>query len=122
MKLRMADGTIKVLEDVRYLPTMRRNLISLGTLVRKGFTIKMDASGMKVTKGSMVYMRAAMNGSQLYILEGKVICGEAEVSCEVKLTSPSDIWHLRLAHMSQKGLEVLSKANLLLGDKVDRSQ
>ena len=29
VQLRMADGTLRLLDEVRYIPTMRRNLISL---------------------------------------------------------------------------------------------
>ena len=55
MKFQMADGIVKLLKDVRYLPSMRKNLISIGTLVRKGFTIKIDGSGMKIMKGSNTF-------------------------------------------------------------------
>ena len=51
IQLRMADGTLRQLDDVRYIPTMRRNLISLGTLVKKGYSVRMDGSGLRVLKG-----------------------------------------------------------------------
>ncbi|KAL1565167.1 E3 ubiquitin-protein ligase upl4 [Salvia divinorum] len=36
VRLRMHDGSMKILSDVRYIPDIKRNLISLGLLERKG--------------------------------------------------------------------------------------
>ena len=68
----------------------------------------------------MVYMKGRMNESQLYLMERKPICGEVDVAAANNHTSNANLWHLRLGHMSQKGLEVLSKFKVLLGDKVEQ--
>ena len=40
VKLRLDDGSEKVLSDVRFIPTVKRNLVSLGMLERKGCTFE----------------------------------------------------------------------------------
>lgn len=40
IKLQLADGSIKRLTDVRLIPQLKRNLISIGTLESKGYNFK----------------------------------------------------------------------------------
>ncbi|GJT93084.1 retrovirus-related pol polyprotein from transposon TNT 1-94 [Tanacetum coccineum] len=41
VRVQMKDGSSFVLENVRYIPELKRNLISLGTLDREGYTVKL---------------------------------------------------------------------------------
>ena len=50
----------------------------------------------------------------LYVLDGRTAVGVAVVAVEERM-STSMLWHHRLGHISHKGLEVLSKQELLLG-------
>ncbi|GKC16877.1 zinc finger, CCHC-type containing protein [Tanacetum coccineum] len=40
VKIQLHDGSSFILEDVRYVPRLRRSLISLGTLEKDGYTVK----------------------------------------------------------------------------------
>ena len=40
IKIKMSDGVVRTLEEVRHIPDMRKNLISLGTLDSKGYSYK----------------------------------------------------------------------------------
>lgn len=51
------DGVKRNLEDVRYVPTYERKIISLGRLEAKGCSIKASGGTLKVIRGSMVLMR-----------------------------------------------------------------
>ena len=73
------DGTVVVLKDVRYMPTMSRNLISYGMLERSGcqyegkdYMIKFYKDGKEVISGKF--------NEGLYYLQGIVSKGEANVS------------------------------------------
>ena len=88
--------------------------------MKKGYCIKMDSIGLKVMKGSMVCMKAHMNSSQLYILKGKTITCEANVVSQGQsTTSSARLWHWRLGHISMKGLEMLEKQDMLMGDHME---
>ncbi|GKC70074.1 hypothetical protein Tco_1115957, partial [Tanacetum coccineum] len=52
VKIQLHDGSSFILEDVRYVPGLRRSLISLGTLEKQGYTVKMQMGRIKVIKGS----------------------------------------------------------------------
>ena len=41
IKIKMHDGVVRELNEVRHVPTLTKNLISLGTLEAKGFKVTM---------------------------------------------------------------------------------
>uniref|UniRef100_A0A2N9G8B6 CCHC-type domain-containing protein n=1 Tax=Fagus sylvatica TaxID=28930 RepID=A0A2N9G8B6_FAGSY len=59
IKIKMFDGVVRTLEEVRHIPDMKKNLISLGTLDSKGYSYKFENGIMKVSKGAMVVMTVA---------------------------------------------------------------
>ena len=75
VKIKMHDGTIRTLSDVRYVPDLRKNLISLSSLDFKGCIINIESSDIKVSLGVLILLKGKSTGS-LYILEGSTITGE----------------------------------------------
>ncbi|GJY98970.1 hypothetical protein Tco_0516400 [Tanacetum coccineum] len=67
-------------QNVRYIHELKRNLISLGTLEKEGFTVKLQSGKVKVS---------------LMLVEEKDILAQ--------------VWHKRLGHISEAGLQVLEK-------------
>ena len=77
--IQMYDGIERTLKDVRYIPELVRNLISLGTLDDLGYTNKMEAGTLKISKGSMVVIRGEkING--IYHLIGETVNGGVSVA------------------------------------------
>lgn len=61
---------------------------------------------MRVTKGSMVIMKGRkVNG--LYVIEGKMIVGEASVTDSGE--NKTRLWYLRLGYMSERRLKELQR-------------
>jgi len=57
----------------------------------------------------------------LYILQGSTVSGVAAVSIsEDPDVDTTCLWHMRLGHMSERGLHVLSKKDLLCGQKIGK--
>ena len=50
VRIKMFDGVVRALCDVRHIPDLRKNLISLGTLDCNGFSYKSTSGVMKVSK------------------------------------------------------------------------
>ncbi|GJS68192.1 zinc finger, CCHC-type containing protein [Tanacetum coccineum] len=48
VKIQLHDGSSFILEDVSYVPGLRRSLISLGTLEKEGYNVKMQMGRIKV--------------------------------------------------------------------------
>ncbi|GJV93371.1 retrotransposon protein, putative, ty1-copia subclass [Tanacetum coccineum] len=83
------DVFVGLVTDVRHVPGLKRNLISLSTLDLKGY------------KYSAVY------GSNSNVTSNSS-------------SDTTNLWHMRLGHMSELGLTVLSKRGLLDGQCVGK--
>ena len=98
---------------MRYVLGVKRNLISLGTLDAQGFRLVAEGGVMKVTKGAYVSLKGRLVGS-LYVLDGKVIVGSAAAVASTDNTrDDTQLWHMRMGHMSEKGLRILSSKGKL---------
>nr|GEV13607.1 zinc finger, CCHC-type [Tanacetum cinerariifolium] len=73
VKIHLHDGSSFILEDVRYVLVLRISLISLGTLEKEGYTVKMQMDKIKVIKGWRVMMTGIKENNCVYTLEAKVI-------------------------------------------------
>ena len=102
VKIKMFDGAVRTLTDVRHVPTWRKSLISLDTLDENGYSYSGSNGLIKVKKSTLVMIKGEKIGL-LYKLIRKTITGD------VAVTSSSDndatlLWHARLGHMSKWGL------------------
>ncbi|WVY90035.1 hypothetical protein V8G54_035549 [Vigna mungo] len=117
VRLKMFDNREMVLQAVRYVPELKRNLISISAFDLGGYTTKVEDGVMRVcSEDSVVAKGRRRNG--LYILEGSTVIGHVSVASGTENTAR--LWHLRMGHISEKGLEELEKQDLLLGDKLQK--
>lgn len=116
MKIKMFDGVVRTLGDFRYVPGLRNNLISLGTLDSNGCEYKTGGGVMRVTKGALVIMKASKVGGNIYRLIGSTVVGGAAATT-AEDTDDTLLWHMRLGHMGERGMLELHKRNLLRGVK-----
>ena len=75
IKIKMFDGVVRTLCDVRHVPDLRKNLISLGTLDYNKFSYKSTSGIMKVNKGVMTVMKGQKLARNIYKLLGTTIVG-----------------------------------------------
>jgi hypothetical protein len=57
IRIKMFDGVVRTLCDVKHVPEVEKNLISLATLDSNGYGYKSEGGVMNVTKGAMVVMK-----------------------------------------------------------------
>jgi hypothetical protein len=111
IRIKMFDGSIKILTDVRHVPELRKNLISLGVLYDGGYKSIVQGGVMKFYKGILLVMKEKKVGN-MFLLEGRTELDHATTVSEYD----GDIfrlWHQRLGHMSERGLKVLFDRKLL---------
>ncbi|GJV45101.1 retrotransposon protein, putative, ty1-copia subclass [Tanacetum coccineum] len=68
----------------RYIPELKRNLISLGTLKKEGYTIKLVSRKIKVINGSRVVLSGTRRDNCVYSLDGHALAGKLNASVEEK--------------------------------------
>ncbi|KAG8489027.1 hypothetical protein CXB51_017119 [Gossypium anomalum] len=71
IKVKMFDGVVRTLSDVRHVPELKRNFISLSTLDSKGYRYTAKSGVLKISKGSLVVMKGI---EQRGLLDGQGIC------------------------------------------------
>ena len=117
ISLKNHDGLTRVLTDVRYIPKLEKNLISLGTLESKGFTIIMQNGILKVVSGVLVVMKG-IRRNNLYLYQGSTVAGITTAVPEAdKVAEMSRLCHMRLGHAGEKSLQTLAMQGLLKGAK-----
>lgn len=97
----MFDNCDPVLNNVRYVPELRRNLISLGMLDKLGCSVKIENGYIKVIKGAMAIMKGELSNG-LYYLVGETIIGTVDVTTNSRGNMAS-LWHKRFGHVSERG-------------------
>ncbi|KAE8688972.1 hypothetical protein F3Y22_tig00110945pilonHSYRG00013 [Hibiscus syriacus] len=80
VKVNMHDGIVRTLSDVRHVPDLKCNLILLSTLDTKGYKYSGEGGVLKVSKGSLVVMKAKKKNERLYVLKGFTITGDIVVA------------------------------------------
>lgn len=85
-------------------------MFSLSCLDQLGFTFKAQKGKLTVFKGSLAVMKGVRSNG-LYKLAGVSFIASACAIGKEQITSM--LWHLRLAHISDKGMEELHKQGLL---------
>lgn len=75
VQIRMQNGIIRTLLDVRHMPDVNKNLISLGNLDFKGGTIVIKSINIKVSRGALVLMRGGKLSSviALFLVVSKIM-------------------------------------------------
>ena len=88
VRIRMSDGVIRELVGVRFVPQLRKNIISLGALEAAGYRVTLADARLKVTFGSMIVMKGVRRRN-LYYLHGSTVIDR-------EMTTSSDsarLWH-----------------------------
>ena len=101
VRILLPDGSVWLLEKVRHIPDLRRNLISVGQLDDESHAILFVGGTWKVTKGARVLACGKKTGTLYMTSSPRDTIAVADASTNTSL------WHHRLGHMSEKGMEML---------------
>ena len=116
VRVRMFDGIVRTLTNVKHISELEKNLVSLGYLERSGYSFSSRArSGvLNISNGAMVVMRGRRLDNNLYRMEGSVVTEESDAAVAAQDQQGAyRMWHYRLGHMGDKGLRELSRRGLI---------
>jgi len=118
VRLKMFDDREFLLKNVMYVLELKQNLISINMFDSLGYCTRIEHGVCKISHGALITVKESkMNG--LYILDGSIVIGNASMAGVVPHNN-SELWHLRLGHVSERGLVELPKQGLLGKDKLDK--
>lgn len=83
-----------------------------------GFATKIEHGMLKISNGNLVIAKG-MKRNGLHILEGSTVIAQAVVASQSHYDK-TRLWHMRLGHISEKGLIGFSKQNLPCGDEIGK--
>ena len=109
----MFDGMVKELKGVRYVPQLKRNLISVGALEASGMVISVRDGDLRMIKGSMVVMKGVRRGN-LYYLKGSTITDQVETLSSSDDGGP-EVWQGKVGQEEEKSLRAPAKMESLEG-------
>ena len=66
------DRMVRELKEVRYVPVLKKNLISVGALEAKGYKVTIENDTIKFTYGAMMILQGVRHHN-LYYLKGATI-------------------------------------------------
>lgn len=95
IRIRMHDGVVRTLTDVRHVLKLKKNLISLRTFddIRCKYTTVCGV--MKISRGAMTVMKGKKMNT-LYHLLGETVTETATISSGESDSNLTQLWHMRL--------------------------
>ncbi|KAE8692812.1 hypothetical protein F3Y22_tig00110830pilonHSYRG00040 [Hibiscus syriacus] len=117
VRIKMYDGFVRTLCCVRHIPDLKSNLIYLGTLHKNGFIPRADEDRetIRIVKGALTVMKGKMSTGNIHRLLGSTVVGG--VHSVESYDDTTKLWHMHLAHLSERGMTKLYKRNMLHGVK-----
>ena len=85
VRILLPNGSVWLLEKVRHIPELRRNLISVGQLDDEGHAILFVGGTWKVTKGARVLARGNKTGTLYMTSSPRDTIAVADVSTDTSL-------------------------------------
>ena len=77
--IKMFDGVVLTLSDVKHVLDLKRNLISLSTLDAKRNKYTGEGEVLKISKGALVKMKGHYKTAMLYVMQGSIVTRDAVV-------------------------------------------
>ena len=115
IKMKMYDGTVRTIQQVRHVEGIQKNLLSMGQFDDLGCKMETEKGIMKIIRGALVIMKAEKVAANLYLLKGETLVdGEGSVASSNNKRS-SMIWHRKLGYMLEQGMKILMDRKLLPG-------
>lgn len=103
--LKLKNTQLLRLNHTRYVPFLRRNLISLGALDDEEYHIEIKNDFANIIKNLL-----KING--IYSVNSQSVFPSTTITLVIE-SDKSKLWHKRFGHLSEKGLKFLSKERVV---------
>ncbi|KAE8699425.1 hypothetical protein F3Y22_tig00110578pilonHSYRG00054 [Hibiscus syriacus] len=101
------------LQDVYHVPGMKKKLLSVAQLTSSGHYVLLGPQDVKVYRDVKISETPTMEGRRLESIY--VMSAESAYVDMTRKNETSDLWHMRLGHVSYSKLSVIVKKSMLKG-------
>lgn len=109
------------IEDVLYVPEVKKNLLFLGACAKKGCFIGIDDEYVTVSLKDEIVLTGVNQGNEIYRMLVRVVAPEETTEVNVS-TADLKTWHERLGHVGARALEDMVKNDLVTGVKLKNAE
>lgn len=114
IRVKRKDGHEFIISDVLYVPPMASNLINLGQLLEKDYTMKMEIKELKVfDEMSRIMLKEPLSTKR----EFKVMINMIDHQCLASTTIEDKkwVWHQRFGHLNFMSLSLMHMKKMVYG-------
>ncbi|CAM8956547.1 unnamed protein product [Rhodiola kirilowii] len=108
--IKLHDGVTRVLTNVKWVPNLRRNLLSESEFDKMGCHIITFNGIREISKDGKVLIKGVNRGGLYHVITSSEINVSKAITESDNLTK---LWHARLGHICNKGLHYLYKHELI---------
>uniref|UniRef100_A0A2N9JB62 Integrase catalytic domain-containing protein n=1 Tax=Fagus sylvatica TaxID=28930 RepID=A0A2N9JB62_FAGSY len=101
------------LQDVYHVPGMKKNLLSVAQLTLSGHYVLFGPQDVKVYRDLKISETPIMEGQRLESVY--VMSAESAYVDRTRKNETTDLWHMRLGHVSYSKLSIMVKKSMLKG-------
>ena len=101
------------LQDVYHVPGMKKNLLSVAQLTLSGHYVLFGPRDVKVYRDLKISETPIMEGQRLESVY--VMSAESAYVDRTRKNETTNLWHMRLGHVSYSKLSVMVKKSMLKG-------
>jgi len=108
------DGKMAFMHNVLYVPTMKNNLLSMGKLLEKGYTMNMQRNCIEVydDKGRLLF-KTSLSKNRTF----KIDLNTTTIQCISSIHTEEEdwLWHYRFGHINFNSLNQLGRKSMVSG-------
>ncbi|XP_014496893.1 uncharacterized protein LOC106758488 [Vigna radiata var. radiata] len=109
--IKRKDGRSAYMNNVLYVPNMKSNLLSLGQLLEKGYTMKMHQKHMEVfDERQQLILKAPLAKNRTFKVKLDVVVVQCLAAIDTK--EEAWLWHCRFGHLNFRSQSLLKSKNL----------
>ncbi|CAL9011160.1 unnamed protein product [Prunus brigantina] len=119
-RIELESGFVLELVDVVYIPSMKRNLISVSKLVKSNLQFEFDKSGFSIFRNKVMIGNGFLDDGMFRLNCKKPKPSISNLNINLISTKRKadkeesyKLWHKRLGHVSAERMNLLNKENLL---------
>ena len=107
------NGHQTYLKNILHVPTITKNMISIGQIVEQGMQVRFNNEGCFIEKGDRVVAHGRREG-RMFILASTEV-KSAMFAKSLKVESDLNVWHKRISHIYLQKLQNMQSKRVVLG-------